>query len=37
MGIMVEEAVSPGVMPRFVAIYFSTGDFGTLIRHLKAA
>ena len=25
-GIMVEEAVSPEVMPRFVAIYFSAGD-----------
>jgi hypothetical protein len=35
-GILVEEAVSPDVMPRFVAIYFPAGDLGTLIRHLRA-
>jgi hypothetical protein len=35
-GILVEEAVSPDVMPRFVAIYFPAGDLGTLIRHLQA-
>ena len=35
-GIMVEEAVSPEVMPRFVTIYFSAGDLSTLIRHLQA-
>lgn len=35
-GILVEEAVSPDVMPRFVAIYFPADDLGTLIRHLQA-
>ena len=35
-GILVEEAVSPDIMPRFVAIYFPANDLGTLIRHLQA-
>jgi hypothetical protein len=35
-GILVEEAVSPDIMPRFVAIYFPAKDLGTLIRHLEA-
>ena len=36
VGILVEEAVSPDVMPRFVAIYFPAGELGTLISHLQA-
>lgn len=35
-GIVVEEDAPPDVPPRFVAIYFSADDLGTLIDHMQA-